>query len=563
MEAIENQARSSQLPRLAVALLLRGMQPATVESFAAYHIRIGFERVIFFFDAPEDPLEEAAIAAALALAAEAEGMDRVQVHLCNARWWEEERHLSRFYQRRHQGGCWSEVVKLHEEVRDVQSRQSLVLERAVRDCHSQGIDWLLHCDSDECLLVPGYRDARLYFATVPDLYDEVVFHNLEAVPESMDVQDWYREVNLFKVHMQLLHDQQAKVPSSTGRSAAPRMPSDPKDRRRWERNERWIRRLMAKGKYAFSAPCPAVLELVAAPIAGKRRLSYLQCGLANQLPEWPDSDMPSASSSESDKEKSHRKRAEERNKELRWLDDVPSYFNAYENGKSACRLRRGRSPPCPVGVHRFLSDRGGPLSSLQVEEPGCPVILHYVHCGYAAWRRKYDILCKGHFTEDGAFRPDRGNLRAHLAHRVLSMRGDAAQLESYYRTFIMGNQFDELPYLASLGCLVRIDAVREVLDSGGDRDVEAAATQDAEVLRPFSVLRLEALAASRGQGGVEADTQEQAAASTRESSSREERSLSTCAGAEAVRKASTLLRRRRSAFCSFAVAEAAKAAACS
>ncbi len=68
----------------------------------------------------------------------------MRVHLFDDGFWAHEKRLSRFYLWREQHG------KLH----DVQARQCLTVERAIREAHLDGIDWLLHFDSDECLLVP-------------------------------------------------------------------------------------------------------------------------------------------------------------------------------------------------------------------------------------------------------------------------------------------------------------------------------------------------------------------------------------------------------------------------
>merc|ERR1711974_99350 len=135
---------------------------------------------------------------------------------------------------------------------------------------------------------------------------------------------------------------------------------------------------------------------------------------------------------------------------------------------AAVRLRKDAPPPLPVGVHRCTSDENKALNNYKAAGEGAPVVLHYANCGFGAWKRKYQILAKGHGTDDGGFSITRkgiNSMRAHLAHRELIGRGDDLQPDTYYRTFIMCNEFGELAHFACHGMLMRTDAVRAVLDS--------------------------------------------------------------------------------------------------
>ena len=119
----------------------------------------------------------------------------------------------------------------------------------------------------------------------------------------------------------------------------------------------------------------------------------------------------------------------------------PAYFNSYSNGKCAVRTSigpRGELPPLPAGVHGFLRDGGMTLYTLLCKGPGAPVVLHYANCDFALWRRKYDVLCKDHGTEDGAFstlRPGISEIRSHIATRQLVLKGSNTELEQFYQTF--------------------------------------------------------------------------------------------------------------------------------
>ena len=56
-------ASTSPKPRLCIAMLVRGAPAPTLESFCRYHFGVGFRAIHFFFDAPADPKEAAALRA--------------------------------------------------------------------------------------------------------------------------------------------------------------------------------------------------------------------------------------------------------------------------------------------------------------------------------------------------------------------------------------------------------------------------------------------------------------------------------------------------------------------
>ena len=372
------------MPRLCVALLVRGVGPAPLASFVRYHHAIGFERVAVFFDAPEDGAEAPAIEAAGRLQDEARGRGReVSVHLCTPQWWERQQRSSRFYARRVlEAPVYRELVELHERVRDVQARQCLAMEVAIREAQRDGFDWLLHVDSDEALLMPEHRDARDFFAAVELGNEQVVFHNLEAVPEQGEVDDWFREVSLFKVHSALL---QADPAEKEDRSAAAV--------RRRERLEKRRRRRMQRGLEADDVVDNRAFDHVMFATRMARRDAAL--AFRFDIPPVEDSAEETSDGEESSSASGGKK--------LAWARDVPCYYTAYSNGKAAVRLPRDGPPPLPVGVHRCASDANAALRTLKCAGPGAPVVLHYANCGLGAWKRKYRILAQGHGTEDGGF----------------------------------------------------------------------------------------------------------------------------------------------------------------
>ena len=76
-------------------------------------------------------------------------------------------------------------------------RQNIVVANAIEQCRREGIDWLIHIDSDELIWSPG-RFLRDYFAGLEADVSSVVFTNHEVVPQFEDIKDCFRELQLFK-----------------------------------------------------------------------------------------------------------------------------------------------------------------------------------------------------------------------------------------------------------------------------------------------------------------------------------------------------------------------------
>lgn len=82
--------------------------------------------------------------------------------------------------------------------------QSLNMERAIQLAQRDGVDWLLHIDTDELVHPGGTRHFSLQevLAAVAPEVDVLVFPNHESLPERADVRDPFLEVTLFKRNYQ-------------------------------------------------------------------------------------------------------------------------------------------------------------------------------------------------------------------------------------------------------------------------------------------------------------------------------------------------------------------------
>ena len=148
----------------------------TLESFIAYHMAIGFSHLYLVFDDPSDPdlVRARAHPAVTALAHDADLRQ-----------------------------AWTRLPQYAEQAefidKEVMARQVLNVKLAMGLAREDGYGWLLHIDSDELFYAPQ-QSASEHFADIDrQAHDTVRYLNFEAVPERDDINDFFREVDLFKV----------------------------------------------------------------------------------------------------------------------------------------------------------------------------------------------------------------------------------------------------------------------------------------------------------------------------------------------------------------------------
>ena len=167
-------------PLVAITTTVREPGPS-FDSFVRYHLAAGVGRIYVFFDDPDDPAANAPACAD----------ERVEALRCDVAL------------RSH----WVNWPEMREAVdTEVMARQVLNTELALRLAESEGVQWLLHIDADEAFF-PGPRSVPEAFAALNDV-DWVTFLNVEAVPEHVEVRDFFREITLFKANPATLSDEQ-------------------------------------------------------------------------------------------------------------------------------------------------------------------------------------------------------------------------------------------------------------------------------------------------------------------------------------------------------------------
>lgn len=147
-----------------------------LDSFINYHLSIGFGRLYLFFDDAND-----------------RDLPRVAGH-------------PSVTAIPHDGNLrkrWRELPQYSEQSafldREVMARQVLNTELAMEMARAGGFAWLLHIDSDELFYSP-FESAAAHFESLENQPLETVqYMNYEAVPERDEVDDFFREIDLFKV----------------------------------------------------------------------------------------------------------------------------------------------------------------------------------------------------------------------------------------------------------------------------------------------------------------------------------------------------------------------------
>jgi len=147
-----------------------------------HHIGQGFNRFYLIFDAPEEDRE------VFTRVPDFESSE-VSIRLISNN--EEHRELLR----KHEPELAASVFSENNVVRRQLLNVSWVMNFAIQD----GMNWLLHIDSDE--LIAPYESTSLvteYLASVDRHFDEVIFPNFEAVPETTEMSNPFFEVSLFR-----------------------------------------------------------------------------------------------------------------------------------------------------------------------------------------------------------------------------------------------------------------------------------------------------------------------------------------------------------------------------
>ncbi|MGH7988387.1 MAG: glycosyltransferase family 2 protein [Candidatus Binataceae bacterium] len=139
---------------------------ATLTRWIAYHRHCGVDRFLLFFDYADDPVIE-----------RFERDDCVTI----TRW---------------DAAHWARATTLPANPA-LDERQIFNTACALTAARRDGIEWLLHIDTDELLYVPGH-DLRRYLARNGRSADAMTFQTLEAMPKAACQRHVFEEIRWFK-----------------------------------------------------------------------------------------------------------------------------------------------------------------------------------------------------------------------------------------------------------------------------------------------------------------------------------------------------------------------------
>lgn len=170
-------AEEKRFPKAAIVTTLKNAGPM-LDSFITYHLSIGFEHIFLFFDDPDDP--SIPVVQIYSNVTVVRHNDELRESWKQTKSYQTGEHIRRY---------------LDEEVT---ARQVLNVEIAIDLAKKKGIDWLLHIDIDELFHSPSQSVGEHFQSLTDRGIHRVLYVNHEAIPETSEVYDPFKEATLFK-----------------------------------------------------------------------------------------------------------------------------------------------------------------------------------------------------------------------------------------------------------------------------------------------------------------------------------------------------------------------------
>jgi hypothetical protein len=160
--------------KTAIVTTLRNAD-ATLHYFVGYHLSIGFDHLFLFFDDPNDP--------GFAWYKDHPAVTAIKHDAALRKEWLQTRAADRNY-------AFAD--------REVMARQLMNADLAVQMALFKGIKWLLHIDADELFYSPNQSVTNHFGELSAGGIEVASYLNLEAIPESSTIQNFFTDVSLFK-----------------------------------------------------------------------------------------------------------------------------------------------------------------------------------------------------------------------------------------------------------------------------------------------------------------------------------------------------------------------------
>lgn len=155
-----------------------------LNSFIKYHLAIGFDHIFLFFDDPFDNMIESV-----------QNNPAITIVKNNVE----------LRQR------WSQTINFRSNLNnikfidtEVMARQILNVEVATQMALDLNIDWLLHVDHDELFTTNNISVAEHFSKLKDQGVTSIKYTNHESIPETINIQDPFKEVTLFKKNVKIL-----------------------------------------------------------------------------------------------------------------------------------------------------------------------------------------------------------------------------------------------------------------------------------------------------------------------------------------------------------------------
>ncbi|WP_276366298.1 glycosyltransferase family 2 protein [Chryseolinea sp. H1M3-3] len=171
--------------KIGIATTIRGCDTDILNSFIKYHLFIGFDHFILFYDDENECVPT--------IFNETDHITVIKNNTENRANWQgtDSKYLLEFTQT------------------DLIARQILNLELAIKMAPSLGVSWLVHIDVDELFLCLGWKNVKEHFQSLDKHNVKAInYVNYECIPERSNVTNYFLEGTLFKKNVKHLNENQ-------------------------------------------------------------------------------------------------------------------------------------------------------------------------------------------------------------------------------------------------------------------------------------------------------------------------------------------------------------------
>lgn len=158
-----------------IALVSTVKDPHKLADWICYHTKIGFNKIYLIFDEMDNVNMSIA-----------KSYPQVQVITYDSDWLSKRKDMKTYPK-------FGPTLN-----REVMSRQILNAEEAIGLAEKDGMDWIVHIDSDEMIYLPRKTSVQEVYQNIPDNVQNVHFYNYEVALTEQDAKNCFRDHTLFR-----------------------------------------------------------------------------------------------------------------------------------------------------------------------------------------------------------------------------------------------------------------------------------------------------------------------------------------------------------------------------